>query len=802
MMSRLSTVALAVCGLALSGCAYLRVPRIDPTGERIFAEPPIAVPPQYRAEPGPPLPGDDVEVIISPQVTVAPVGSEVVLVAGVLGPDGYLRTNRRLEWSLAPGGVGHFVAVGKNGPVDLLLGDFNRPRKLDNTFAVGSTSRKYLQLDRGTLTTVDDVCVLRGQGWITLSSPIEGTSHVVVLAPEVHGWESRTRSARVHWVDAQWRFPPPAINPAGTRHVFTTTVMHQTDQSPCAGWLVRYEIVDGPPAGFAPDGAPMVEVATDAAGQGSVEVFQKEPGPGTNRINILLARPAQLGDAQGKRLVVASGGTMKTWTSPDLALRITGPAIAGVGTTLSYRIEVSNPGDLPAEDVVVTDELPEMLDHLRSNPPAEVEGRKLQWRLGQLGPGETRILELDGRATQVGSLTNCADATAAGGLRASHCATATVMAPSVEVKLTGPTRATVGSQATFEIVVTNHSQAAATGLLITDRFDAGLEHAAAEAEEAAERKIDRELGDLAPGEWQRIGVTFRVTRAGQLCHEVEVTGADGVRASARACLTAVEAAAGQPPPLERRPPVTVKKSIVNEKGLPIEADAGLFSSTVGETVRFAIDVTNPGSQELRNLTLADQYDSSLARVAATDGYRSEDNQLVWTIDSLAAGTTTRFEVHCRCIKAAPNACNRAAVTTPEGARADDEACLQIRAAPGGLTISVADLRDPVAVDKGLTYEIRVANQGQTSQGDVTVVATVPVGMMPDPIGTSGPGKPTIKDQTIRFEPVAEELAPGGTFTYRVRVLTQQVGQFTFRAEVTSRDRLQPLSGEATTEVVQ
>ncbi|MHC4180368.1 MAG: hypothetical protein ACYSWU_22930, partial [Planctomycetota bacterium] len=301
MKSRLSTVAMAVCCLAISGCAYLRVPRIDPTGEHVFAEPPIVTTPQYRAEPGPPAPGDDVEVILSPQVTVAPVGSEVVLVAGVLGPDGYLRTNRRLEWSLAPGGVGSFVAVGKNGPVDLLLGDFTRPKKIDNTFAVGSTSRKYLQLDRGTPTTEDDICVLRGQGWITLCSPIEGTSHVVVLAPEVHGWESRTRTAKVHWVDAQWRFPPPAINPAGTRHVFTTTVMHQTDQSPCTGWLVRYEIVDGPAAGFAPDGAATVEVATDAAGQANVEIFQNEVGPGTNRVNIQIIRPAQLGDSQGRR---------------------------------------------------------------------------------------------------------------------------------------------------------------------------------------------------------------------------------------------------------------------------------------------------------------------------------------------------------------------------------------------------------------------------------------------------------------------------------------------------------------------
>jgi uncharacterized repeat protein (TIGR01451 family) len=801
MKSRLSTAALVVYVLTASGCAYLRVPRIDPSGERIFAEPPIALAPQYRVEPGPPLPDDDVEVILSPQVTVAPVGSEVVLVAGVRGPDGYLRTNRRLEWSLAPGGVGQFVAVGKGGAVDLLLGDFNRPRKVDNTFAVGSTSRRYLQLDRGTPTTEDDICVLRGQGWITLSSPIEGTSHVVVLAPEVHGWESRTRTATVHWVDAQWCFPPPAINPAGSRHVFTTTVMHQTDQSPCVGWPVRYEIVDGPPAGFAPDGAPMVEALTDAAGQARVEIYQQEPGPGTNRINIQVIRPAALGESQGKRIVVASGGTMKTWTSPELALRVTGPAVAGVGTTLSYRIEVSNAGDLPAKDVVVRDELPEGLSYLQSNPAAEVDGRRLQWRLGELGPGERRAVGLDARATQVGSLTHCAEATGARGLKASDCAVATVMAPSVDVKVTGPTQATVGEEVTFEIVITNPSQATATKLLIRDRFDPGLEHPAAEKEEAAERRIERDLGDLAPGQWQRISVTFRVRKTGRLCHVVEVTGANGVQASAQACLTAVEGAARQPAaPSGAESRLSVSKSIVGEDNLPLAPEAGLASRRVGETVRFAIAVSNNGNQELRNLTLVDQYDSALLHVAASDGYRSEKNNLVWTIDSLPAGTTTTFEVNCRCTRAVAKAYNRATVITPQGVRTEDEVCLEVRAAAGGLTISVADLRDPVAVGKGTTYLIGVANQGQTPQRDVTVVASVPLGMIPDRISTSGPVQPTIQGQTIRFGPVAE-LPAGGTLTYHVVVLAQHVGEFSFRAELTSREQTEPLVGEESTEVV-
>ena len=101
-------------------------------------------------------------------------------------------------------------------------------------------------------TTDDDKFVLRGQGWITLTSPVEGTSHVTVVAPEVYGWDARTKSATVHFVDAVVQYPPPAINPAGTKHTFTTTVMRYSNQSPCENWRVRYEIVDGPPAGFLP----------------------------------------------------------------------------------------------------------------------------------------------------------------------------------------------------------------------------------------------------------------------------------------------------------------------------------------------------------------------------------------------------------------------------------------------------------------------------------------------------------------------------------------------------------------------
>jgi uncharacterized repeat protein (TIGR01451 family) len=324
----------------------------------------------------------------------------------------------------------------------------------------------------------------------------------------------------------------------------------------------------------------------------------------------------------------------------------------------------------------------------------------------------------------------------------------------------------------------------------------------AEQQNTAIRKIESDLADLAPGQSQRLSVTFRVARAGRLCHTVEVTGDNGVRASGQGCVNAAGATSMElRPPAQQRPSISLSKSILDQSNVPVKDDAALPSRNAGDTVRFTLELANTGSRELTNLTLVDRYDPSLMPVNASDGYRLDGDNLVWTIDSLPPGRPLRLEVECRCLSAVARACNRAMLTAEEGVQAEDDACLEIRAAPGGLAITVHDFSDPVALGKGTTYEIRVSNQGQTAHRDLSVVVTVPVGMLPDRIGTSGPGMPTIEGQTVRFDPVAE-LPAGETATYRVRVRTRQAGKYSLRAEVTSRDQPQSVAAEETTEVVQ
>jgi uncharacterized repeat protein (TIGR01451 family) len=821
-------IATALCAVGMTGCTNYRS-CLDPSGDHVFTPPPAptAASPavnasnsRYFDDPLNQLPWDDVAVLIEPRETVVPVGSEVVLIAGVAGADGYLRTNRRLEWSIASGGVGHFVAVEKNGMLDLMLGDFNWPRKVDATFAIGSTSRENVRLNRGTPSTDDDKFVQRGQGWITLTSPVEGTSHVTVVAPEVYGWDARTKSATVHFVDAVVQYPPPAINPAGTKHVFTTTITRFTNQSPCENWLVRYEIVGGPAAGFLPDGASMVEVRTNSAGQACAEIVQKQPASGVNKISIQAIRPADAPGSGGQRLVVGNGTTTKTWSAPDLAVRVTGPATASIGTTIAYQVDLSNPGDLPAKEVTASIDVPEGLTFQSANPTADVAGRQLRWRLGDIGARQQRPISVTFRAERQGSAITCCDATAAGGIKARDCRTTTISQTAAVPPATTPpamtsptgapldvrivpvdTAVKVGDSAQFEISITNRTQAAIpTTTLIKVRLDPGLSHPAAVENNIIKRNLDQ---PIQPGETRRFGVSAKVLKPGQLYESVEVTVPNAAPITAQASITATGVASAAP--TSPTAPMTVT---VTGPSAPVN---------VGNIAMFAIEVKNTGSVDLRNVKIVDRCDTTLDRTQATVGWRVDKDLLVWDIDTLPAGKSTTVKIQCTCEAVAARAYHRATASLTDGGRVEGEGFVEIIArretplsstlspsvpapsvpapalpAAKGLSLSVVGLFSPVRPGKELTYEIRVSNNDTKPYRQIAVTATVPSGMTPIRLGTVGA---KIDGQVIQFD-AKPELAPGESATYRARVLAKQEGKFHLKVELTTPDQQKPLSVDA------
>ncbi len=232
--------------------------------------------------------------------------------------------------------------------------------------------------------------------------------------------------------------------------------------------------------------------------------------------------------------------------------------------------------------------------------------------------------------------------------------TASVPAQSLTMTMTAPPSAAIGQDVDFVAVVTNRGVAATPVLTVVDRFDVGLQHATSAS------PIERNLESIQPGQSQRVVITLRPTQPGQLCNTLEVHDGGGtVLTNAQAC---VAVAATAPPVV--RPSITVKKT-------------GPASVAAGQVADFVIEITNAGQTPATQLRLADSYDRAMNPISATEGHTWDAEDLVWMLDNLPAGKTVRYQVRCECVTPAASACNRATVTTAEGASASDQACLAI-----------------------------------------------------------------------------------------------------------------------------
>ena len=423
----------------------------------------IAVPP-----PGAIPVGQD-HLRVTPDRLLAPVGSEVVLKAGICSADGYLQRDRRVEWLLDSCSCGKLVDVAERNQVDIFRWVWDTPRKHDNNFVVGATSGQATVLNRGTPDPCDDVPVADGEAWVSVTSASEGVSRITAYAPSVGNWQFRQASATIFWVDAQWVFPPSAVVEPGRPHVLTTTVVRRTDNSPLAGWIVRYEVAGGASLGYG--GGNFVEVPTDANGRASMEVSPNSSGGGSTTVNITINRPPQAAPESVPRLEIGRGAAVITWgagatavpsatTAPGLGLpappsTIPAPSLPTTSGVPAYPFTPSNTTPIPA-----------------STPPS-LEPTPSTTSPGPTPPADTYVpppSEASGR-------------------------------PQLEVTLTrqGNEPLAVGDYVNFDVQISNSGNGTAREILIGDRFDQGLSHLMAKPGEYS-IKSKNYLRDLPPGQ--------------------------------------------------------------------------------------------------------------------------------------------------------------------------------------------------------------------------------------------------------------------------------------------------------------
>ena len=713
----------------LAGCSQLQLPAIDPTGSRIFLPSPYStsllapgnltnpatVPygtqprQQFGVLPGAPgitssqvplqpaftqpppihpcgssgcrttktrkhyIPNPEVaksrgelgEIIMTPHRIIAPVGSEVVALAGICGGDGFYVMNQPLEWMLSNNSVGQIIEVG--GMTE--HPNFNRlvpprARKFDGQYAWGRTGLKEQVLTRGTPTPADDIDLQRGQTFISLSSASPGTTYLTAVAPKAEAWDKRRASTTIHWVDGVWSIPLPSSATAGTVHPLSTLVKSATDQGGVADWKVKYTIVGGAPAEFAPTGSTSVEAVTNSDGLATAQIRQPagQFEPGKTQIRVDVTRPAQFGE---RELLVESGITCVTWSAPELTLRAIGPESVGINEAFNYRVEVTNTGDQVARDVVVrTRDLSNDLSFISSNPKPTQYGRDYEWRLGDISPGAgSKVVDVQLKSAAPGIQQICFGvASEKDELQTEACGEIEVSLACIGLEIDGPETARVGDQATFDIKIVNQCEEALENVVLNVQYDPQFEPA-----DGLGRVIEAKLGKLDFGQSRSVPLTFNVKETGSPCFYLRVAADGGHTARAKQCVQVGQVVTPQ---------------------ITMQLDGGRLVEVGSKAATIRARIVNTGTQALDSVILTNKFSNSLEPVDITKTYPHNwiGDELGISIGRLEPRQEAVVEIIYDAVQADGNAFSEFTVSTPDEktATATDRFDIRIETQGGGL----------------------------------------------------------------------------------------------------------------------
>jgi uncharacterized repeat protein (TIGR01451 family) len=293
------------------------------------------------------------------------------------------------------------------------------------------------------------------------------------------------------------------------------------------------------------------------------------------------------------------------------------------GEKVNYTITVTNTGTAAANDIQLTDNLP---DGISGDPLRQTFN---------LEPGASRQFTVPATvaATANGNLVNTATATL-GAQRLNATATVRVEQPQLKLEKTvDKATARPGEAVKFTITVTNTGNAVARGIKLTDALPAGL----------TGQNLEQTF-DLEPGASRQFTVpaTVAATSSGNLVNTAQLSF-EGAETTAQATVRV---------PAEAD--LVITKTIDNARTRP------------GETVAYTLKVTNNGPSSASNVSLTDKLPVGLSFVSAvsSQGNCTEANgAITCALGNLTSGASATVTVRANVTNTASGKLTNAASVT-------------------------------------------------------------------------------------------------------------------------------------------
>lgn len=439
--------------------------------------------------------------------------------------------------------------------------------------------------------------------------------------------------------------------------------------------------------------------------------------------------------------------------SPVLVVKTHGQPTIKVGRVATYYVSAANIGDLAAEDVVVSVNVPNWAEITRNQAtsgmvriePSESGDNILKWSLSDLKPKNQQRLRIDliprsSQSIDLGVTWNFKSVSALAQIE--------VQEPKLSLAVTGPADILYGETKMYSISVSNPGSGDAENVVLT----------LLPIQEGTGSAGSRELGTIKAGARRNIEVELTARQAGDLAVRATATGDGGLQA-------------------EGQQQVRVRRA-----NLVVQA-LGPARKYAGTEARYTIKISNTGDATAQNivavaaLPMAAQYVKS----SHAGTFDNERARVRWSIGALRPGAFQLVEVT---TKLTGSGANRMDVRVA-GAQ-------QLTAAGSVVTEveSLADLRmsvfDPagvVALNTEMTYEVHIVNRGTKAAHNVNVVGYFSEGI--EPVNVQG-WRADVEVGQVVLDTIPR-ISPGQEMVIKVIAKADRPGNHVFRTELDSKD---------------
>ncbi|HTQ39742.1 MAG TPA: hypothetical protein VMJ32_11995 [Pirellulales bacterium] len=448
--------------------------------------------------------------------------------------------------------------------------------------------------------------------------------------------------------------------------------------------------------------------------------------------------------------------------TPSVTIQKTAPTEIQVGKEATFEIVVRNTGPVQADDVQVTDVVPQGTRLISTTPHTNIGPRgEIVWPAGDLKPGEEAKLQVQVMPLQEGEI----GSTAVVQFRSEASVRTIATKPDLVLELSAPAQVMIGEDEKMQIKISNPGTGAASKVVLSARIPPNFQHPAG-------NDLEFEIGQFRPGETRDLDLVLHAVQAGPSVITLTAQGDANLHVEKTANVEVIA------------PRLEVKL-------------AGPGMRYLDRQAKYTVTVGNPGTAPARNITLVTHLPKGLQFVEASDSgqYDAGSDTVAWGLDELPPGQSGNVTLTTTAKEAGDQKLRSEVKAT--GGLSDASEQVTVVEGVAAVNFTVAHLEDPVEVGGQTTYEIHIVNQGSKAANRLQVMAVLPPEIKP--VSGDGPSKQTIDGQRIVFEPL-DRLAPKADATYRVVGQCLAPGDLRVQVLLQTDDMSKPVVKEDSTRV--